>query len=89
MESMQRIKSLELLVENDPTRKLNGTCTSRMYVNKFQDGHVELTYVKGHTGHELGVCELPHLSIPASIRETVAMKISLGIPAEVYHDDQP
>ena len=78
-----------------PTRKLNGTCTSRMYVNKFQDGHVELTYVKGHTGHELGVCELPHLSIPASIRETVAMKISLGIPAErimegkVYHDDQP
>ena len=61
-----------------------------MYVNKFQDGHVELT-LKGHTSHELGVCELPHLSIPASIRETVA-KISLGIPAErimVYHDDQP
>ena len=100
MESMQRIKSLELLVENDPTSDLpvNSTvytCTSRMYVNKFQDGHVELTYVKGHTGHELGVCELPHLSIPASIRETIAMKISLGIPAErimegkVYHDDQP
>lgn len=64
------------------TRKLNGTCTSRMYVNEFQDGHAEVTYIKGHTGHELGVCELPYLSIPASIRETVAMKISLGIPPE-------
>ena len=72
MESMQRIKSLELLVENDPTSDLpvNSTVLSYVYVNKFQDGHVELTYVKGHTGHELGVCELPHLSIPASIRET-------------------
>ena len=62
-----------------PTRKLNGTCISRMYVNEFLDGHVEVSYIKGHTGHELGVCEL---SIPASTRETVAMKISLGIPAE-------
>ena len=42
------------------TRKLNGTCTSRMYVNEFKDGHVEVTYIKGHTGHELGGCELPH-----------------------------
>ena len=53
-----------------------------MYVNEFEDGHVEVTYIRGYTGHELGICELPHRSIPASIRETVAMKISLGIPAE-------
>jgi hypothetical protein len=58
-----------------------------MYVNEFRDGHVQVTYVKGHTVHELGVCELPHLSIPASIRETVAMKISLGIPAERIMED--
>jgi len=53
-----------------------------MYVNEFKDGHVEVTYIKGHTGHELGVWELPHLSIPASIKETVAMKVSLGVPPE-------
>ena len=64
------------------SRKLSGTCTSRIYVNEFCDGHVEATYIAGHTGHELGVCELPHLSLPASVKDTVAMKLSLGIPAD-------
>ena len=65
-----------------PSRKLSGTCTSRIYVNEFCDGHVEVTYIAGHTGHELGVCELPHLSLPASVKDTVAMKLGLGIPAD-------
>ena len=65
-----------------PSRKLNDTCTSRMYVNEFGDGHVEVTYLAGHTGHELGPCELPHLSVPASTKDAVAIKLSLGIPAD-------
>ena len=68
-----------------PTRdllELNGTCTSRIYVYEFRDGRVEFTYIAGHTGHELGVCELPHLSLPASVKDAVAMKLSLGIPAD-------
>ena len=59
-----------------------------MHINEFEDGHVEVTYIRGYTGHELGICDLPHLSIPASIRETVAMKISLGIPAERIMEDK-
>lgn len=83
MENTQKIKSLEILVASDLTSdQLENSCISRMYVNEYQGGHVDVTYIKGHTGHELGVCELTHLSIPASIRETVAMNISLGIPAE-------
>jgi hypothetical protein len=70
-----------------PSRKLSGTCTSRIYVNEFCDGHVEVTYIAGHTGHELGVCELPHLSLPASVKDTVAMKLSLGIPADRIMED--
>ena len=50
-----------------------------MFVNRFEDGHVEVTYISGHMGHELGVCEL---SLSAGVKDAVAMKLSLGIPAD-------
>ena len=57
--------------------KLNDTCTSRIMSTSF----VMVTlYIAGHTGHELGVCELPHLSLPASVKDAVAITLSLGIP---------
>ena len=64
-----------------PTRKLNATCISRMYVDEFVD-HVEVKYITAHNGHELGVCELPFLPLPPSVKESVAIKISQGIPSE-------
>ena len=86
METMKRIKkpriSNEKRLNQRPSRKLNDTCPSRMFVNRFEDGHVEVTYISGHMGHELGVCELPYLSLSAGVKDAVAMKLSLGIPAD-------
>ena len=53
-----------------------------MYVTEFVDGRVEVKYVTGHTGHELGPSEIKHLPLPGSTREEVAMKISVGVPSE-------
>ena len=57
-----------------------------MYVNRFIDNHVEVTYVSAHTGHELGTCELPFLPISQSVKEAVAIKLSQGIPTERIMD---
>ena len=65
-----------------PTRKLSMVCISRMYVNEYIDGHVEVTYITAHTNHELGAIELPHLPLPNSVRTEVALKVSKGIPPE-------
>ena len=84
MGRMQRTKSLELLTGSNLTRDqlVNSTVHAPLACMSVTDGHVEVMYIKGHTSLELGVCELPHLSIPASIRDAVAMKIGLRIPAE-------
>ena len=50
-----------------------------MYVNNFEDGHVEVDYIPAHTGHTLSHSELKHLPIPANTKEEVATKLSLGI----------
>lgn len=69
-----------------PSRKLNTVCISRMYVNEFTDGHVDLTYISAHTNHELGAKELPHLPLPDSVKKEVALKVSKGIPSERIQD---
>ena len=51
-----------------------------MYVDEYEDGHVEVTYLTAHSGHELGSNQLPYLPLPNSTKETVALKISQGIP---------
>jgi hypothetical protein len=53
-----------------------------MYVTECEDGHVEVKYISAHTSHELGTPELPHLPLPKSVKEEIAMKISTGIPPE-------
>ena len=62
-----------------PSRKLNACCISRMYATEFNDGHVEVKYISAHTAHELGVPELPNLPLPKSVKEEIAVKISMGI----------
>ena len=63
-----------------PSRKVNQHCLSRMYVDEYEDGHVEVTYLTAHSGHELGSNQLLYLPLPNSTKETVALKISQGIP---------
>ena len=53
-----------------------------MYVNEFEDGHVEVNYVSAHTGHELNSFETKYLPLPDSTKQTVATKLCLGIPSE-------
>ncbi len=65
-----------------PSRKINQHCLSRMYVDEYRDGHVEVMYLTAHSGHELGANQLPYLPLPTSTKENVALKISQGIPPE-------
>ena len=62
-----------------PSRKLNAVCLSRMYVDEYFDHHVEVGYITAHTNHQLGAVELPHLPLPRSTREEVALKLSKGV----------
>jgi len=41
VENKPRITNKERVHQKD-YRKINGTCLSRMYVNNFEDGHVEV-----------------------------------------------
>ena len=50
--------------------------------NEFGDHHVEVKYISAHHGHELGLCELSCLPLPPSVKESVAIKLSQGIPPE-------
>ena len=57
-----------------------------MYVNNFDDGHVEVEYIPAHTGHTLSHDELKYLPLPAHTKEEVATKLSLGInPPRILH----
>ena len=62
------------------SRKMDDTCISKMYVDEYLDGHVEVKYIPAHTGHELGSCEIKQLPLPESTKGAVAVKLSLGIP---------
>ena len=50
-----------------------------MYVDNFDDGHVEVEYIPAHTGHDLSHNELRHLPLSVSTKEEVATKLSLGV----------
>ena len=73
-----RITSKRRIYQKD-SRKINDTCLSQMYVNNFEDGHVEVEYIPAHTGHTLDHNEIKHLPLPACTREEVATKLSLGV----------
>lgn len=62
--------------------KLNQHCLSRMYVNQYHDGSIEVQYIPAHTGHALGIDQLPALPLPKSVKNDVAHKLSKGIPTK-------
>ena len=57
-----------------------------MYVHEYHDHHVEVTYISAHTGHELGTSELPFLTVPKSIKESISLKLSQGVPIQRIMD---
>ena len=52
-----------------------------MYVDELTDGQWK-SGTSAPTGHELGPTELKHLPLPASVRDEVTLKLSMGIPTE-------
>ena len=50
-----------------------------MYVNHFNNGHVEVKYIPAHTGHAVTHSELKYLPLPGSNKEEIATKLSLGV----------
>ena len=73
-------KTKDKRLHQKDSRKINNTCISKMYVDEFADGHVEVTFIPAHTGHELGRSEIKQLPLPQSTKEGVVGKLSLGIP---------
>ncbi|XP_065893096.1 FRAS1-related extracellular matrix protein 2-like isoform X2 [Dysidea avara] len=68
-------------------RKINDTCLSRIYVNHFNDGHVEIEYIPAHTGHELNRDEINYIPLPENAKEEIATKLSLGVnPSRILSD---
>ena len=46
------------------------------YADEYFDQHVEVLYISAHTNHQLGNVELPHLPLPESVRDEVAVKLT-------------
>ena len=55
------------------SRKMNGTCISRMYVDVHEARHVTVRYIPTHTGHKPDCIELKFLPLPESTKEEVAL----------------
>lgn len=53
-----------------------------MYASVYRDGHIELTYVTGHTNHKPGPTEDGYLPLSSSTREEIALKLANGVPPE-------
>ena len=68
------------------SRKLNDVCISRIYVTKFKSGKVEVKYVSAHSNHTTGPTEDAFLPLPATTKEEIAMKLSVGISIERIMD---
>ena len=47
--------------------------------NVCSDHHVEVVYISAHTNYQLGAAELPHLPLPISTSDEVALKVSKSI----------
>lgn len=69
-----------------PSRKLNDVCISRIYVTKFKSGKVEAKYISAHSNHTTGPTKDMFLPLPATTKEEIAMKLSLGISIEQIMD---
>ena len=57
-----------------------------MYVTKFNSGKIEVKYISAHSNHAPGPSEAGFLPLPVSIKEEIAMKLSLGISIERIMD---
>ena len=62
-----------------PSRKLEMTCISRMYVTKFSSGKMDVKFISAHDPDE---DEAGFVPLPVSTKEEIALKLSVGISIE-------
>ena len=70
----------------NPCRKLNDICISRIYVTKFKSGKVEAKYVSAHLNHTSGPTEDAFLPLPTITKEEITMEVSVVISIERIMD---
>jgi len=78
-ENIKPRKSSKRGVYQKESREINATSLLLMYMNKYEDGHVEVEYISAHSSHTLNIKYLP---LPTSTKEEVAM--SLGVNPNCY-----
>lgn len=84
--SKQRSQSGRQRPRQKPSRKLGAVCTSRMYVTELQSGRVQVKYISAHSNHDIGPTEDSFVSLPASTKEGITMKLSVEAPIQRIMD---
>jgi hypothetical protein len=69
------------------SRKINAVCISRMYVTCQSSGAVGVKYISSHTNHDLSLAQVKFLPLPKDTKDSIAIKLSLGIPIDRIMDD--
>lgn len=64
------------------SRKMSGTCISRMYVDLHVSKRVTVRYIPTHTGHKPAYNELKFLPLPESTKDEVSLKLAQGISSK-------
>ena len=62
------------------SRKIEAVCISRMYATLHRDETVTVKYVSTHTNHDLSLAQLKFIPLPKDTKDSIAMKLNLGIP---------
>ena len=68
------------------SRKINAVCISRMYVTRQSSGAVGVKYISSHTNHDLSLAQVKFLPLPKDTKDSIAIKLSLGIPIDRIMD---
>lgn len=63
-----------------PSKKINGTCLSRITASWRGDGSVLVWYLPKHTGHNPLKDPIAFLSLPSKVKEAIRQKGSMGVP---------
>ena len=68
--------------ERRESRKINAVCISRMYVTLHSNELVRVKYISSHTNHDLSLAQAKFLPLPKDTKDSIAIKLNLGIPID-------
>ena len=66
--------------------KTGSFCPARMSVSTFDDGKVEMLYIKSHN-HPVTISDTKYHPIPRSVKANITAKVAIGVPVkDIYRD---